>query len=277
MSDDVGQDIQAAAVRHSQLDVFDTQLASPLDQLIEQGNNCLAAFNRKAFLAQEFRVQKTFELLGGNQFPENALLHFDVNRSRLNELAPDLFAQPELFFFALNVTVFGADLAAVRALEEVEDFAQRSILSACQAAGKERTIEVPDGQVVGFDVQFGVIKQRQCVQRIDVGHQMAAHAISIYQFHHPALANRLLVRLIGAHEERIQIDIPAQRGVRNSEIGKNLVIELVFAQQKFMNAGEKGTGLGSLNDSVIIGAADGDGFADSQLRQDCRRHRLIFG
>ncbi len=56
MSDDVCQYIQAAAMRHAQLDVFDTQIAGALDQLIEQGNNGFASFDRKTFLAQEFCI-----------------------------------------------------------------------------------------------------------------------------------------------------------------------------------------------------------------------------
>src|SRR5882672_1799991 len=132
MSDHVRQDVQASAMRHSHLDVFDTEIAGALDQLIEQRNDCFAPFNGKAFLAQKFCIQKALELLGRNQFPENAFLDFDIDRLGLNELAPDLLTQPEFFFFALNVPVLCADLAAVGTLENVEDFAQGCRLSAAQ-------------------------------------------------------------------------------------------------------------------------------------------------
>src|SRR5260221_14428802 len=106
---------------------------------------------------------------------------------------------------------------------------------------------------------------------------MTAHAISIDQFHHPRLTNRLLVHLVGAQEEGVPIYVPPERGMRNTEAGKNLVIEFMLAQEQFMNAGEKGAGLSSLNDTVIISAADIYRFTDPQLGQDRRRHRLILG
>ena len=58
------------------------RLARPPRRLvIEQGNNCLATFKRKPFLSQVFRVQKTFELFGRDQFPEQ--LFFYLNRNGL--------------------------------------------------------------------------------------------------------------------------------------------------------------------------------------------------
>ena len=116
MSDDIRQNIQTAAMRHSHLYVFDAKITGALDQLIEQGNDRFAALNRESLLAQEFRVQKAFELLGRNQFPENSFLHFYVNRLGRNELAPNLLTQPEFFFLALNVPVLGADFATIGTL-----------------------------------------------------------------------------------------------------------------------------------------------------------------
>src|ERR1700738_4365437 len=116
MSDDIRQHIQTGAVRHSHLYVFDAKSTGALDQLIEQGNDCFAALNRESLLAEEFRVQKAFELLGRNQFPENSLLDLDVNRLGGNKLAPNLLAQPEFFFLSLNVPVLGADFATISTL-----------------------------------------------------------------------------------------------------------------------------------------------------------------
>ena len=48
----------------------------------------------------------------------------------MNKLDANLLAQPKLFFLALNVAIFGADLAAVRALKNAEYLAQRPRLSA---------------------------------------------------------------------------------------------------------------------------------------------------
>ena len=78
------------------------------------------------------------------------------------------------------------------------------------------------------------------------------------------------MNLIGAQKERIPIDTPAQGSVRNSEIGKNRVVKLVFSQQQFVNAGEKRARLGALDDTMIVSAANCNRLADSELRQNRR-------
>src|SRR2546423_5081435 len=126
----------------------------------------------------------------------------------MNKLDANLLAQPKLFFLALNVTIFSAYLAAVCALKNAEYLAQRPGLSAAHAAGDEDAIEVPNRQAVRLDVELGMIEQRHSVQRIDVGHEVPAHAISINQFHHARLSQRVLMHLFLAGEQRIAIDIP---------------------------------------------------------------------
>ena len=112
-------------------------------------------------------------------FQRIRFLDFRVDRIRVHEFAANLLAQPDLFFFALNVPVFGADFAAVRALKNVQNLAQRGLFSAAQTASDEDAIEIPDRQAVGFDVEFRMIEQRQRVQRIDVGNEVSAHAIGV--------------------------------------------------------------------------------------------------
>jgi len=107
----------------------------------------------------------------------------------MDELTPDLLAQPEFFFLALNMAILGGDLATIRALQNVQDFPQRCRLSSAQPAGDEQPIQVPDSEPVSFNVELLVIEHRHGVQRIYVGDQMTAHAIGIDQFHHACLAD----------------------------------------------------------------------------------------
>src|SRR5215510_1922520 len=124
MTDDVREHIQPPAMRHAHLDVFDAEFGGPIDQLVEQRNDCFAAFDRKTLLAEILGIEKPFELFGGDQLPKNSLLDLDIDRFGLDELAPNLLAQPELFVFALNVSIFGGNLAAISALQNVENLAQ---------------------------------------------------------------------------------------------------------------------------------------------------------
>ena len=121
-----------------------------------------------------------------------------------------------------------------------------------------------------------MIEQRHSVQRINVSHEVPAHAIGINQFHHARLSQRVLMHLLFAGEQRIAIDIPTQRRVRNSQIEENIFVELVFAEQQLMYAREESARLSALDDAVIVGAADRDRFADAKLRHDRWVDRLIF-
>src|SRR6185437_2628346 len=179
MADHVCQNVQPATMRHPHCDLLDAQIAGAINQLVEECDDGFASFDREALLAQKFGIQKPLKLFGGNELPENALLNFRVDRIGMHELAANLLAQPKLLFLALNVTILGADLAAVGALENVEDLSQGRSFRPAEAARDEYSIQIPNRQSVGFDVEFGMIKQRHRMQRIDVRRQMATHAIRI--------------------------------------------------------------------------------------------------
>src|SRR4029079_9286090 len=134
-----------------------------VDQTIKHGYHRFAAFKREAFLAEILGVQKTFELFRGDQLPEQAFLHVYRNRLRFDKFTPDLFANPLLFFLALNVAVFDADLAAIGTLQDVEDVAQRRSFAIRETVGDDHSIEIPDRQTVVLDVELRVVKDRECV------------------------------------------------------------------------------------------------------------------
>src|SRR5574341_1712200 len=64
IAEHIGEHVQASAVRHAHRDLLDAEVARPFDQLVEQGNDRLAAFNRKSLLSEILGVQKFLELLG---------------------------------------------------------------------------------------------------------------------------------------------------------------------------------------------------------------------
>src|SRR6185295_16896602 len=110
------------------------------------------------------RVQKTFKLFRRDQFPEQTFLYFNRNRFRLDELAPDLLANPLLLFFTLNVAILDTDLAAVSTLKNVENLSKSHALAVGQSIGDERSIEIPDRQAVVLDVELRVVENWQRVE-----------------------------------------------------------------------------------------------------------------
>ena len=66
MSDDIREHVQASAMRHAHRDSLDAKFAGALNQLIEQRNDRLTAFDRKSFLTEELGIQEFLELLRRN-------------------------------------------------------------------------------------------------------------------------------------------------------------------------------------------------------------------
>src|ERR1043165_4314412 len=179
MADHVCQNVQPAPMRHPHRNLLDAQIAGAINQLVEDCDDSFASFDREALLPQKFGIEKPLKLLRGNEPPENTLLNLRVDRIGMHELAAYLLAQPKLLFLALNMTILSADLATVGALQNIEDLSQGRSFRPTEAARDEYSIEIPNRQPVGFDVEFGMIKQRHRMQRIDIGSQMAAHAIRV--------------------------------------------------------------------------------------------------
>ncbi len=62
-------------------------------------------------------MQKLLELFGFDQFLQKLFFRLGFERFGINKLLPNLLAQPLLFFFALNMTVFDADFSALGAAQ----------------------------------------------------------------------------------------------------------------------------------------------------------------
>ena len=153
--------------------------AAPMNQLIENRDDRFAAFDRKSFLSEIFRMQELLELLGRDQLLKQ--LFFDFGRNRFG-VAFDAVAYPLLLLFALNVAALGPDLAAVVSDQHPPDFAESRFFLAAEAVGEELAIQVPDREAVSFGFEFGVFVNRDHVERVDVGDQMAAHAVGVDEF-----------------------------------------------------------------------------------------------
>src|SRR5205085_3395265 len=264
-------------MRHAERDLFDTVLGRALDQLIEQRNDRLAAFERETFLAEILRVQETLELFRFDELCQQLLFDLRRNRFGIDELNADAITYPKLLLFALNVAILDADLAAIGAAQDVQNLAQGRALFAAQAARDELAIQVPDRQAVSFNVQLWVILHGQRVQRIDVCDQMSAHAIRIDQLKHARLFDDVLALMVAAEERRVVVARPTHRLVRNAEVAEDVDIKILLAQQQLVHVREECARLRALNDAMIVSRRDRHRLADAELRQRLSRHRVILG
>ncbi len=152
--------------------------------------------------------------------PQTLLLR-DLGRRGLGVLL-----NPQLLVRLLDVHVLDPGRTAIRITEETEDLAERHSRPACQAARGERALEVPHAEPVGERVELGMDLRRVLPQRVEVGDQVAAHAVHVDELEDPGL---LLGPCLAARR-RVGVDRPARRDVGDLHRSEDLVVEAVFAQ-----------------------------------------------
>ena len=146
----------------------------------------------------------------------------------------------------LDVHVLDADGAAVRVAQHAEEVPQLHHRLAAEAAGGELAVEVPQGQPVGGDVEVGVAALL-VLQRVGVGHQVAAHPVGVDELLHP----RGLVDLVVVRDRDV-LD-PADRLVRDPQRVEDPIVEAVLAEQLGVHDPQEVAGLGALDDPVVVG------------------------
>ena len=148
---------------------------------VEQRDQRLGALQREPALADELGLQEHLERLGDVQPGQDAHLLVVVGPA-VRPLDPGLDPGPLLR--VLDVHVLHADRAAVGVAQHAEDLPQLHPRLAAEAAGGELALQVPQGQPVLVDVQVGVLAL-PVLQRVGVGHQVAADPVGVDQLVHP--------------------------------------------------------------------------------------------
>src|SRR5690606_16786037 len=110
VADNVREDVKAAAMRHSHIDLFDAAGRSTFEQLVENGNDGLRSFERKTLLSEIFLVQELLELFGFDQLLEQLFLYVVADRRGIDEMLADLATDPFFFRAAAKVPIFDTDL-----------------------------------------------------------------------------------------------------------------------------------------------------------------------
>ena len=150
-----------------------------------------------------------------------------------------------------------------------QQVAERHLLDAADATGEELAVEVPDRQAVGGRVELGRHVRLLPAQRIEVGDEVAAHAVHADERGHLHLLvqHRLFAVRSGCWSTR-----HLHRLVRHAEAAEHVVVEAVLAQQQLVHPLQEHAALGALDDAVVVGAGDRDDLADAE-----RAERALVG
>src|SRR5580704_11521348 len=113
---DLGKDIEAATVRHTEDDILDPQGAAALDDLLERGNHGFAAVQTETLRARVFDVEELLETLRLDELVEHRALALLGERNFLAR-AFDPPLQPTLFSRIGDMHEFEPNGAAVGAAQ----------------------------------------------------------------------------------------------------------------------------------------------------------------
>lgn len=225
LADDVGQDVQPAAVGHADDDLVQPRLGGRVEHRVQQRDDGLAALQREALLADVLGLQERLERLGGVEPAQDAQLLLAL---RVVVAALHAVLDPLALLGILDVHELDAGGAAVRVPEHAEDVPELHHRAAREAADGELALQVPQGEAVLDDVQVGVLALH-VLQRVGVGHDVAAHPVGVDQVEDPGrLGDVVVVRDVDVAE-------PADRLVGDAQRLEDLVVEVVLAEQQLVH------------------------------------------
>ena len=99
-------------------------------------------------------------------------------------------------------------------------------------------------------VKIGVPALR-CIQWVDIGNEVPAHAKSVDELPDPGLSVNLVIAPNG------NVLRPTDRLVWNAKCAEDLVVKVVFAKQKCVNSFQELTRLSTLDDAVVVCRREG--------------------
>ena len=254
LADDVGEHVQAAAVRHTDDDLVEGVFGALVDDGVHHRDDRLGTFEREPLLPDVLGLQERLERLGGVELAQDVLL---LCHSRFDVLGFDAFLQPRDLLGLEDVGVLDADVAAVRVAQNAEHVPQLHLVLAVESADLELAVEVPQREVVADHVEVRVHPEFVLgeLQRIRVGHQVTAVAVRSDELEH---AGVLVDRALG------QILAPANGLVGDLQRVEQLVVELV-ADQQVVDRLEEIARLRTLNDAVVVRRGQRHELADAEL------------
>src|ERR1035437_9871147 len=108
---------------------------------------------------------------------------------------------------------------------------------------------------------------RRHLERIDIGQQMPACPVGVYELKYIGLFLDLFRCAVDTKERRVEVLGPTHRRGVYFEGVKDLVVELMIASQEFGDLPQEQTALGTLYHAVVICTCDRHRLADTELRE----------
>ncbi len=179
-------------MRHAHHDLFHAEIAAALDDLLQPRDQRLGAVEAEALGAGELHIGEFFEAIGFDELLQDRALAF---RRKADLLVGtfDALLDPRLLLRIGDVHELDAERLAVGALADRDDLAQRGEVEAEHVIEEYLAVEIGVGEAVGTRIELFVVLRRLDSERIEIGVEVAAHAVSADQHQR---ANRIARRLL---------------------------------------------------------------------------------
>ena len=174
----VNQHIQTAPVGHADDDFLHALGASRLNQLMHGGDKAFAPFEREAFLANIFGMEKTLQAFSSRQALQDCFFLFSA-KIWLAADAFELLLPPALLRLVAGVHVLGANRAAIGFAQCIEQLAQAHGVFAEEGVARvEHDFLIGAGKAVERRVQLGNVVALGALERVQIGPAGAHIAVS---------------------------------------------------------------------------------------------------
>jgi hypothetical protein len=178
---DVHESVEAAAVWHADHHVAHAELAAALQDLLDAGNQRLAAIKTEALGTDEFDAEVALHPLGFDHSLQDRLAAFDGELGVVLDML-DALLDPRLLVGIGDVHVFNADAPAIGLAQPVPDLAQGGRLAQAQRAEDQNgALPVGLAEAIGGGIEFAMQLMLNQSQRIEVGLEMATDTIGANQ------------------------------------------------------------------------------------------------
>ena len=214
LAHDLGEHVEAAAMGHAEHDLAHAEIAAALDDLLQRRHHRLAAVEAEALGAGVAHVDEALEALRLDELVEDRPL---AHRGEVDALvgALDALLDPRLLGRIGDVHELDAERRAVGSPEDLQHLGDGGEFEPEHVVEEDAAAPVGLGEAVGRGVELTLLGQLLETQRIEIGVEMAAHAIGAD--HHQGahrIARRLGDRAVadfGAAARDAELDLLAER------------------------------------------------------------------
>ena len=167
-------------MRHADHDFLHAEIAAALDDLLERRDQRFSAVETEALGAGELGVAELFKAFGFDQLHQDGAATFAGERDLL--VRPfDALLDPGLLRGVADVHELDAERLAVGAVADRGDLAQIGVFEAEHVIEEDLAVEIGFAEAVGARVELFAVARGFDAERIELGMEVAAHAVGADQ------------------------------------------------------------------------------------------------